>query len=434
MSKYEWIRIMDPDGAQKDIFRASKPVYEQIFQPQHRESWSHFRQYILDAEKSRRQRKTDRPLDSYYVGCISVEGGRRQEVRGMALVTAYHSDHLGFISYFGVLNSGTEAGRCLARRGFKEIKEALWTIGMEAVIIEVEKISLSYLEKRGNPEERDEWLERRLSFLKSIQKSQARKVSFLEYLQPILEVERIGKAEEASDLHLMVFPLSRKEEEDATDTPNSLSRPTVERYVKFVYNVFYRDGFDVTDTSDVRKATRYLRSLCDKVLNELPTDLQRIPLGQVALEPFGKHVLISYKVPEDETYMLLLNRYLTDMGIRVLRWKKEAPPGIGRRLKVATYELVQSCDLVIALLTQQFLESRGMPAEIEDAGKMQKPVIALVDGDMGERAKKAVVKRLTNLLGQNVVYLEFRRQRFDLAVYALEKALNEIKQSMAQHA
>jgi hypothetical protein len=417
MTEFNWIRITDPDGEQKELFRASKTVYQQLFQPQHRESWGHFRKYILDAEDSRRQGKMDRPLDGYYVGCIG------SEARGMALVTGYENHRLGFISYFGVLGSNTEEGGTLARSGFRQIKTELWTSGIDAVLIEVEKIPLSYLEKRDNPDQRDEWTELRLSFLRSIQRSGARKISFLDYLQPILDVDQFGKTEEASDLHLMVFHTHPDSKEE--DEPNSLSRASAERYINFVYNVFYRDGFDVTDESDVRKATKYLHGLSQRVLEGLPGDLERVPLGEVSLRPFGKRALISYKIPEGEQDMHLLNRYLTDMGIHVTKWERLTPPGIGKPVKRTVFDLVQSSDVVIALLTSQFLQLKPMQEELADASKMGKRVIALVDADIDESLKKSSIGRLSKLLGETVVYLEFQRRRFDLAMYAVERTLRE---------
>jgi hypothetical protein len=418
MSRYKWIRITDPDGQQKELFTESKAVYEQLFQPRHREKFSHFRKYILDAEKSRRREKTDRPLDGYYVGCID------SEVQGMALVTSYKDHRLGFISYYGVLRSDTQQGKLLAGKGYQTIKGELWKDTIDAFLTEVENIPLAYLQDRQDIGKRDEWTELRRHFLRSIQEKGARKISFIDYLQPILDVDSLEAGDEASDLHLMVVDTAPTGIPD--EDHDSRRRRTIVRYIDFVYNVFYKDGFDVSDEADAHKAKEYLFRLSRRVLKGLPKDLERVPLGRVALDPFGIRTMISYRVREGTQLMRLLCRYLTDMGVHVINWEEDARGSIGKPLKGTVFGMVRYSDVVIALLTPGFLTSKGMQEELNDASKMGKRVIPLVDGDASDDIKKRLVGLLKKILGETVVYSEFQRRHFHLAVHDLEKTLTEL--------
>lgn len=415
MAKYKWDRIWDPDGTQKKLFDDSEGVYVECFQPQHREDFQHFRDYILDAEKNRRRKKKDRPIDGYWVGCIA------SEVQGMALVTGYPMHRLGFISYFGVLESHTLQGKRLAGIGMKELENEFWQQGIDAILTEVEKINIEDLEARRTSGIPDKWLQMRWNFLKSLQKRGTRKISFIDYLQPILDVELIGKTREASDLHLMVRYTSPKQRTDRDF--DSLDRDTVKRYVEFVYKVFYRDGFDVSDRKEAKMAEEYLAQLSQKVLHDLPEKLERIPLGEVALEPLNLSVMVSYVIGEGTQLKGLLSRYLTDMGAHVVEWGKEIPRAIGDSLIKTVFGLVHKADVVVALLTPGFLASQPMQGELQDAVKLGKHIIPLVDCDTDEVTKKKIVQLLKKTVGSVTVYMEYTRKEFDQAVYAVRETL-----------
>jgi len=257
-----------------------------------------------------------------------------------------------------------------------------------------------------------------------VQKRGTRKISFIDYLQPILEVERIGAGEEMSDLHLMVRDTSTKQRDDKDRY--SRDRDTVKRYVEFVYNVLYRDGFGVSDSADIEKAEKYLSQLSQRVLNDLPGDLERVPLGEVALEPLGIHAMISYVIEDGTQLKELLRRYLTDMGVHVTDWGRDSHSRVGDPLKATLGHMVHKSDVVIALLTPGFLTSKGMQSELESSSMMGKQVLPLLDGECDQGARKRIVSLLEKAVGGVTVYETFYRRNFDEAVYALCETIRKL--------
>ena len=393
-----WHEIKDPDGDQKDIFEASKAVYGLLFSPEHREDWSHFREYILDTQRRLSRDPQADPLDYYYVATSG------KKVHGMAFFSTYRQKRLGFISYFGVLSPQVKKSKKLAYDGALKIRSKLRKENIEGILFEAEMISPESLSKRGR------WTQQRLASLDCLQEAGARKISWLLYEQPGLELD--AATPEATNLHLMCLSTSR-----VSETAVTASRRTVERYLDFVYNTFYFDGFEVTDTAKLRQAKDYLASLFHRVLRSLPEGAKEIPLIKVNLRPRGITIFISY-TSDGLLLAKLLASCLEDMGIRVIFWEKDAPHYAGSELHSTVRHWVQTCDLFIALFSRQSLISWGMVEELGLAVSFKKHTIVLLSKDMKRRWEQELKSRIIGLLGP-IIYESFEERRFDLAITAV---------------
>ena len=72
--------------------------------------------------------------------------------------------------------------------------------------------------------------------------------------------------EEAKNLHLVTLFTGK------VGRPSTVSRDQVLRFIDFVYNDFYLDGFVVSHPEHAKKAEKYLRDLSRQVMDEIPSE------------------------------------------------------------------------------------------------------------------------------------------------------------------
>ena len=245
------------DSEERRLFAASRPVYENLFEPEYREPFRNFRDYI-SAKPQPSRRKA--PQDFYYV-CVLGD-----EVVGMLFFTVY--PRWLFIAYAGVdtvlleeLKKGALRG-ILAAGMFGVIGEHMRSAGCEAALFELEQIGVKDIDLlfdmdsllKGRKVKGGRVLNR-IATTALFQELGAWKIPGVRYRQPDPGTEP-GSAE--VPMHLMYLP------PDWQELPPILDKKTVREIVHFVYLTFYKDGFDESEDyiRGNREATiQYLKQL-----------------------------------------------------------------------------------------------------------------------------------------------------------------------------
>jgi DNA-binding NtrC family response regulator len=321
-----WVEITKPAGAQRQLFEESEDVYGRLFPEPVRAPWSEFRGYI-DATQAKLRSGAVDFRDQYFVAVVG------QRVRGMAFLTSYPRDRLCFVSYFGVLPTATLGGSALAGRGLQDEVFGETVGEVEAYLFEVEKIAPRQLDM---PDPR---IRNRIQAQRVFQELGARKIRWLLYDQPDLDwtadrsddpaaSSRHGEGRETS-IHLMVV---------RTDwsSPGYLTRADVRRYLDFVYNRFYYDGFKTGDPGADRRAGAYLAGLFESAMASLPESAQEVFLDEVALARRKPVVLLAELGGLEPTLLALLAERLEALGILVV---SEARDARRRRIGVPLFGL-----------------------------------------------------------------------------------------------
>jgi len=398
----KWHEITDPDGIHKKLFYSSKKVYEKLFSPEHCEDWAHFKDYILDTQARLKIDPETDPQDFYFVATID------SKVLGMALITIYRQKRLAFMSYFGVCSDKTTKTEQLSTKGALKIKGRIQGMGIEGILFEVEKIPPEKLSKK------DKWIQQRIAALRIFQKFGARKISWLLYEQPKLELDAVPA--EVTNLHLMFLSTSR------TIVLSSIPRNTAVNYVDFVYNTFYLDGFTVTNRKEILKAKTYLNNLSKRVIGTIPDNAKQVPLGEVNVKPLKLSVLISYTIGGLQITKLLAS-FLEDMGIRIYYWDKDAPKYAGKEPHSVISSWIKKSDVIIGLVTNKTFKAWGMVEELRRAKDTGKHIIILLNKEMSGIQYREIKIKLNNLLG-NIIYIPFEKKRFHLTLTAIADLLN----------
>lgn len=396
-----WEQITDPRRSQRKLFRDSIPVYEALFSDEHLQPWQELEQYILDTQKRKRRNPDTEPLDFYFVGTLNGK------VRGMAFLTTYPSEEIAFLSYFGVLEPFSKESKELAFKGFLKIREAVRRAA-GVILFEVEKVPPAGL---SDP---DPWVRERVEVLRNFQRFNARKISWLLYLQAKFKLG--SRAPEAENLHLMVLHTSR-----LSAVPSSASREQVLDWLRFIYKRFDFDGYIQIHPKRRREAKRYTDQLYARVVKSLPPGAKEIPLGLVALRPWDVPTFISYAVRGSGSNLArLLASYLEEMGIPVVYWKKDSPREAGTSLRLAIQEWVTRSTVVLGILTPEAAASWGVANELAYAAQQGKRIIALLREDISHAKRRELESKLSSTVG-NVIYLPFREDEFHVTMANVEQ-------------
>jgi len=403
----EWIEIIDPNGKQKELFEASKKVYRELFSIEHQENPENFRRYILDTQDALKIDPHSTPRDYYFVGLVD------NLVQGMELITTYREKQFAFVSYIGFLNPKRRENFYLIVKALRKTVEIVSKEGIRWVLGEVEKIAPENLANR------DKWTIDRAHVLRTLQKRGFRKVPWLIYRQPALEVDAHGEfdpQEEAKNLHLVTLFAGK------VGRPSTVSRDQVLGFIDFVYNYFYLDGFVVSHPEHATKAEKYLRDLSRQVMDEIPSGLKTIPLCEVNLKPLEVRILIIY-TPDSLTTVELIAEFLMDMGVHVIYWEKDKNHGLGKNRKEIVREWMDMCHIVIALFTQGFSTSSDEPGEMESELKVamesHKRIIPLVRSD----SKSEIIDLKVKYLLKGATSKEFDDSNFHEVVKSIEKII-----------
>ena len=429
-TKGEWIEITDPDGPQRDMFVQSRDVYEEVFDRSQAEDWEHFADYLRDTQRFLEKRNhrindlaEDEPLDHYFVGVYDGE------VQGVAFLTTYPCVGLGFISYFGVRKFSARG-----RLSTQAIADLTGVIRREAeyMLFEVEALD----RRRGGDKD---YINTRIKTLKNFQRSGARKFVWVDYLQPKLDPRR--QTPELETLCLMMVPTAR----NAPPWVRSyLPREDVARYIDFVYNRLYYDGFVATE-EDPRRAEEcriYLQALSDRVTAGLPAEVAQVPIIPLGLHKDDRplaRLMISYATDdrmqlteteaaagsEGSRAAELVGAFLNDIGVATTVFERDYRREAGKLIGKVMEEWVEANDMVLFIFTPKILSSEGVRKEITLSRRLDKPSIILVREDVGEEEEKALRGMVERHFG-NVVTVPFSEENLGEVLVTIKPRLKEL--------
>jgi len=401
----EWHELVDPDGSQKQLYESTRNVYEELFSGEHTESWSHVRQYVLDARMQLRRDPRPECIDHCLIG--TVDG----DPRGIALLTTYLDPPYAFCSYLGVTDARHRPGKELASTIYLALRKILARRSSRWVVFEVEKQET--LESSDS-----RWRRERLAFLDQIYRLGARKLVWVDYKQPHLDLRQPRDMPVESNLHLMVAKVTK----GRPDPGRSIPRSYAEDIVRFVYKRFYLDAFEVTDPGQIREAEERLEGLAQEVLNGIPRIVREIPLGLVRVWHDRTNVFISY-TPRDVEFARLVRDYLRGVGVATVTWDEEFRAHAGDQVNDVTRRWVEASDIVVAIITPNVLEAWGVIKEVDYAHQIGKHVVPLLAADLGDPdERERLQKKLSGLL-PGVIYMPFRTSEFHRVPADLERML-----------
>lgn len=421
-----WRRITDPsDNEQRRLFEESKDVYERLFDPRIREPWPHFASYICQTGLDEASKGEASVTDFYYVALID------DHVRGIMFFTAYPLYGLGFLAYMGMLTprAATEealdeqALRALRRKTEEAKRQMLPTIASAlnkaecgGYLFEVAKVRPEMLSPRArrrslSPDEAQ--MLDCIRLLNLYQRQGAWKIPWVKYRQPKL---RWHAHEQERPMHLMWAPTFR-----ILNEPETLSRTDVERYVHFVYKVFYLDGFKDTvglDVASISDWEAYLEELCQFAIQGVP---ETVRLQQVDLSRGRESLFISYP-QEDVDLAQTAQEYLESLGFPTLYWERDKRHAVGRRAWGTIFQWIDQSSYILLLLTPNSEHSDGQIKELDymkarsyvRAG--DKTILPMLDG----RVKSHV---FTKWIPSELTYASFQSSTFPEALEPVSAVL-----------
>jgi hypothetical protein len=354
----KWIKITNlTDHQEKMLFVQSKRVYETLFPSAYREPWQNFEKYVRDTEERRKFEHSLDPEDHYFVGTAAGM------VWGMMFFTTYYKK-LGFIAYMGVADRlGEETldqheRRLLVDSMPDAIARAMNDAECTSFLFELEKISPEKLGRAKTQDltQLDRQVRNRILVTNAFQKRGARKIGWVTYRQPKLEWDR---EDQEISMHLMYAPTSK-----FVPVQRSLDRKQVATYLRFVYLTFYLDGFKSSEASDrisINRWRRYLKNLAKFSLDGIP---KTVALQTIDLFARESSVFISYS-QKDLRAAQQIQEYLETLGIPVFYWERGMRLSTGEPVWDVIEDWMESCKLLVFVLTKNTFHSEGQLKEIQ---------------------------------------------------------------------
>ena len=364
--KSHWKRITSlNDGRQFAWFQASQKVYESVFSVGIQEPWINFKDYILDTEQ-RRDPKTGAvdPEHFYYVAVVD------DIVHGMVDFDIYRSEKIGFVCYLGV-NRVVDDHQLHPQTATKMVREIGHEINAqmnrakcEGFLFEIETVLPENLIGRHKarhgitPQEKN--ILNRIKLTGVLQRLGALKLMWVTYYQPKLVWD--WNLPELR-LHLMFVPSAYRPLPEGQRL--TLSRNTINRYVRFVYLTEYLEGFETTEKGPdweiaLNRWKNYLEELYRSAVEKVPPS---VTLRPICLEAIKPPVFISYP-DKDRKLAELTQEYLESLGFPIFFWGKNSRQSVGKRVWREIYKWIDESSFILIIVTPTRLP-KGQLKEIK---------------------------------------------------------------------
>jgi PAS domain-containing protein len=238
--------------------------------------------------------------------------------------------------------------------------------GCTSFLFELEKVQpedLAPRKSRTHLTKIDQNICDRIFITDAFQRKGARKITWITYRQPMLEW---GKREQEVPMHLMYVPISQ-----LNPHREVLNRSEVTSFIQFVYLVFYYDGFKQTEKgkqgvrAKLKQWRQYLEILSTFCLKDVP---DQVALQRIALSKAMPYVFISYS-QSDLRLAQLTQEYLESIGIPVYYWDRDHRIHAGEPLWETILEWMQNSAALLFILTDSTSKSPGQLKEIDYARK-----------------------------------------------------------------
>lgn len=372
-----WIRITRPQepGIQKELFQASKKVYETLFpSPSEQEPWENFECYLIDTEERRRLGETLDSEDYYYVALY------QNNVCGIAYLDIYKEEAIGAISYIGILNQNfySELPCPPPNIGRDMINDFLGNIipklGNEArcqwMLLELEHLRPQFIGSSKNKRELTITDRRQLTRIKwadVLQKKYgAKKIGWIRYHQPKLEWKKYRRKH---PMHLMLVSFDPNCEPGIS----YLSRQEVKSLVKFIYLTWYYEGYECTEVGPNKEQRLkmwelYLSQLYHEAVKEVPKEVK---IQSIDLESPRPRLFISY--PNNKIYVKIsswAHSYFSEFEFPTFYWPMDKPKLAGQYLDSALVKEMDKSEVFIFFLGNATFSSKGQLKELEYVHKL----------------------------------------------------------------